>query len=54
MIQELRYGNTNTYLIFGTKGLLLFDTGWAGTFMKMCKALGEKEKPSEQHRACPW
>lgn len=42
MIHELQYDNTNTYLIFGTKGLLLFDTGWAGTFMKMCKALGEK------------
>lgn len=42
MIHELQYDNTNTYLIFGTKGLLLFDTGWAGTFMKMCKTLGEK------------
>lgn len=42
MIHELQYDNTNTYLVFGTKGLLLFDTGWAGTFIKMCKALGEK------------
>ncbi len=42
MIHELQYDNTNTYLVFGTKGLLLFDTGWAGTFMKMCKALGAK------------
>ena len=42
MIHELQYDNTNTYLVFGTKGLLLFDTGWAGTFIKMCNALGEK------------
>lgn len=42
MIHELHYDNTNTYLIYGTKGLLLFDTGWAGTFTKLCKALGEK------------
>lgn len=41
MVHELKYDNTNTYLILGTKGLLLFDTGWAGTFMELCKALGE-------------
>ena len=42
MIYELHYDNTNTYIISGEKGLLMFDTGWAGTFMKMCKALGEQ------------
>lgn len=42
MICELHYDNTNTYIISGEKGLLMFDTGWAGTFMKMCKALGEQ------------
>lgn len=42
MIYELHYDNTNTYVIPGEKGLLMFDTGWAGTFMKMCKALGEQ------------
>lgn len=31
-ITELRYSNTNTYLITGRRGTLLFDTGWAGTF----------------------
>ena len=31
-ITELRYSNTNTYLITGSLGTLLFDTGWAGTF----------------------
>lgn len=42
MIYELHYDNTNTYVISGTDGILMFDTGWAGTFMKMCKALGEQ------------
>lgn len=42
MIHELHYDNTNTYIISGKNGLLMFDTGWAGTFTKMCKALGEQ------------
>ncbi|MBQ7765289.1 MAG: MBL fold metallo-hydrolase [Lachnospiraceae bacterium] len=42
MIYELQYDNTNTYVISGTKGQLMFDTGWAGTFMKMCQELGEQ------------
>lgn len=41
-IIELKYSNTNTYLIRGEKGYLLFDTGWAGTFQMFCRALGEK------------
>ena len=41
MIIELRYSNTNTYLIRGTNGSILFDTGWAGTFLQFCRALGE-------------
>ena len=40
-IIELHYSNTNTYLIQGSKGYLLFDTGWAGTFPAFCKSLGE-------------
>ncbi|MBP5473039.1 MAG: MBL fold metallo-hydrolase [Lachnospiraceae bacterium] len=40
-IIELHYSNTNTYLIKGGKGYLLFDTGWAGTFPAFCKSLGE-------------
>ena len=40
-IRELRYSNTNTYLIEGERGKLLFDTGWAGTFPLLCRALGE-------------
>ncbi len=40
-IYELHYSNTNTYLIEGDHGKLLFDTGWAGSFPAFCKALGE-------------
>ncbi len=36
MIKLLRYSNTNTYLIKGSKGYLLFDTGWAGSFPLFC------------------
>lgn len=42
MITEIKYSNTNTYLIHGRHGDLLFDTGWAGTFGALCKALGEQ------------
>lgn len=41
MIHELHYDNTNTYLISCNEGYLMFDTGWAGTFHRMCGALGE-------------
>lgn len=41
-IKELKYSNTNTYLIEGEKGNLLFDTGWAGTFPQFCKTLKEQ------------
>ena len=40
----LKYSNTNTYLIEGEKGSILFDTGWAGTFNEFCRALGETGK----------
>ena len=43
MITELKYSNTNTYLIKGNDGYILFDTDWAGTFPLFCKELGEKE-----------
>lgn len=42
-ITELKYSNTNTYLIQGKKGSLLFDTGWAGTFPQLCRVLGENK-----------
>ena len=42
MVTEIKYSNTNTYLIHGKNGDLLFDTGWAGTFGAFCKALGVK------------
>lgn len=43
MITELKYSNTNTYLIQGKNGTLLFDTGWAGTFPLLCRTLGDKK-----------
>ena len=41
MIRELKYSNTNTYLIEGDSGKLLFDTGWAGTFPEFCRVVGD-------------
>lgn len=39
-ITLLKYSNTNTYMIEGEKGAILFDTGWAGTFPLFCAELG--------------
>ena len=36
---ELKYGNTNTYLIKGKEKYILFDTDWAGTFERFCQAI---------------
>ena len=41
-VTELHYDNTNTYVIATDRGTLMFDTGWAGTFPKLCKELGQK------------
>ena len=43
-ITELNYSSTNTYLIEGENGTILFDTGWAGTFDSFCRTLGELSK----------
>ena len=43
MITEIVYSATNTYLVSGKRGSLLVDTGWAGTFPMLCRALGEKK-----------
>lgn len=43
-ITELKYSNTNTYLIEGERGTILFDTGWAGTFPAFCAELGRLGK----------
>ncbi len=45
VIHELKYSNTNTYLIESDKGKLLFDTGWAGTMPAFCKCMGELHMP---------
>lgn len=50
-VRELRYCNTNTFLIEGDHGKLLFDTGWAGMFPLFCRALGEL-KVSVQEISC--
>lgn len=47
-VTKLKYSNTNTYLIEGTNGTILFDTGWAGTFPAFCKALGELHKSVQE------
>ena len=48
MVEELHYCSTNTYLISGTEGLLLFDTGWAGTFRAFCREIGRIEIPVQK------
>ena len=44
-INELHYSSTNTYLIEGDNGLLLFDTGWAGTLPAFFAAMGALKIP---------
>jgi glyoxylase-like metal-dependent hydrolase (beta-lactamase superfamily II) len=39
MITKLKYGNTNTYFIRGTKGGILLDTDYAGTLPMFYKAI---------------
>ncbi len=41
MIHELHYSKTNTYLIEGRSGKLLFDTGWSGTFNEFAREMGK-------------
>ena len=38
-LAEIKYGNTNTYLIRGTKANLLIDTDYAGTLPAFYKAI---------------
>ena len=47
-VYELRYTNTNTYLIEGSCGFLLFDTGWAGTMPQFLAAMGALGIPVQQ------
>ncbi|MBQ8953214.1 MAG: MBL fold metallo-hydrolase [Clostridia bacterium] len=39
---KIRYGNTNTFFIYGRKGSLLVDTDYAGTLYSFYKALKSK------------
>ena len=43
-VTELKYSNTNTWLIRSEKGVILFDTGWAGSFEAFLKAMGEQKE----------
>jgi len=43
-ITLIKYSNTNTYLIEGERGAILFDTGWAGTFPMFCAEFGRQGK----------
>ena len=43
-ISLIKYSNTNTYLIEGERGAILFDSGWAGTFPMFCAELGRQGK----------
>ena len=41
-VRELKYSSTNTYLIEGAKAKIIFDTGWAGTYLSFCRSLKEQ------------
>ena len=41
MVTEIKYGNTNTYLIKGDSGNLLIDTDYAGAILDFYKAIKE-------------
>ena len=47
-VRELNYSKTNTYLIEGEGGKLLFDTGWAGLFGDFCAAMGDINIPVQK------
>ena len=47
-VYELKYSNTNTYLIEGSHGRILWDTGWAGSFPAFCREMGELGIPVQK------
>ena len=47
MVTKLKYGNTNTYFIRGTKGSILLDTDYAGTLQKKFYKFEEKTEKKE-------
>ena len=47
-IVELHYSSTNTYLIEGGRGILLFDTGYAGTLPAFFRALKAAGIPAQE------
>lgn len=43
MVTKLKYGNTNTYFIRGTKGSILLDTDYAGTLQMFYKEIKKND-----------
>ena len=43
MVTKLRYGNTNTFLVRGSRGNILIDTDYAGTLPAFYKSIKEQE-----------
>lgn len=41
MVNKLKYGNTNTFFVYGTSGNLLVDTDYAGTLPAFYRAIKE-------------
>ncbi len=44
-IHEMKYSCTNTYLIEGSHGSILFDTGLEGSFRSFCSCMGDMKIP---------
>ena len=42
-VKAIQYGHTNCYVIRGSRGNLLFDTDWAGTYGKFRRALKDAD-----------
>lgn len=47
-VYELKYSNTNTYLIKSSMGAILFDVGWAGTYPAFCRAMEKLDIPVQK------
>lgn len=43
MLTNLKYGNTNTFLIYGKSGNILIDTDYVGTLSLFYKAIKEHD-----------
>ena len=48
VVYELKYSNTNTYLIKSSMGAILFDVGWAGTYPSFCRTMEKLNIPVQK------